>query len=465
MAVETTEQIVREAAPIEAIKVGLLESAKQLADKPVSIPAQQIAGFSPLQQQAFGAAEQGVGAFQPYLTEAGYTLGDAQTALGGTMVGATPFQQESAAGIRQAMAGISPQVAASQLGIQGAIGTAQQAAQRAGIGSALLGQQALPQFGQATQRGIGAYESALGLLGQTGGQFDPTTIAQYQSPFETAAVQQALADIARQGEIQQQGLQAQAVGQGAFGGSRQAVAEGELNRNVLEQQARTAAQMRAAGFESAAQRAQQAYEQQQARTQQAAQLGGQLGLSTSQLQAANAQALAQTGLNIEQLASQTGMSAAQLAGQLSGQAGQLGISGQQLGGQLAQGLGTLGVDYGGLGLQQGEALGTLGLRQASLGQQQQQLGQQEAGFLFDIGQKQQSQQQAELEAARSTALQAAYEPYQRLGFLSDIYKGAPSTQMSVTGASSPSVSTGEKILGLGIAGLSAAAGASKAGLF
>ena len=115
--------------------------------------------------------------------------------------------------------------------------------------------------------------------------------------------------------------------------------------------------------------------------------------------------------------------------------------------------------------EQGEALGTLGLRQASLGQQQQQLGQQEAGFLFDIGQKQQSQQQAELEAARSTALQAAYEPYQRLGFLSDIYKGAPSTQMSVAGASSPSVSTGEKILGLGIAGLSAAAGAKTANLF
>ncbi len=34
MAVETTEQIVREAPEIEAIKVGLLESAKQLADKP-----------------------------------------------------------------------------------------------------------------------------------------------------------------------------------------------------------------------------------------------------------------------------------------------------------------------------------------------------------------------------------------------------------------------------------------------
>ena len=480
---EVTEQIVREAAPIEAFKLGLLESAKTLADQPVSIPAQQIAGFSPLQQAAFGAAEQGIGAFQPYLTEAGYTLGDAQTALGGVMAGATPFQQEAAYGIRQAAAGIPAQIQASQLGIEGAIGTAQQAAQRAGLGSALVGQQALPQFGQATQRGIGAYESALGVLGQAGGQFDPTTIAQYQSPYEDLAVQQALADIARQGEIQQQALGAQAVGAGAFGGSRQAVAEQELGRNVLEQQARTAAQMRAAGFQDAANRAQQAFEAQQGRKMQATQFGGQLGLSTAQLQAANAQAMAQTGLNLEQLASQTGMSAAQLAGQLSGQAGQigqaqsqlgitgaqqagqLGLSGQQMQGQLAQGIGGLGTDYGQLGLQQGEALGTLGLRQASLGQQQQQLGQQEAGFLFDIGQKMQQQQQAELEAARQTQLQQAYEPYQRLAFLSDIYKGAPSTQMALTGTSTPSVSTGEKILGLGIAGLSAAAGAKSAGLF
>jgi hypothetical protein len=465
MATETTEQIVREAPEIEAIKLGLLESAKQLADKPVTIPAQQIAGLSPLQMAAFGAAEQGIGGFQPYLTEAGYTLGDAQTALGGIMAGATPYQQEAAFGLRQAAEGIPAQITASQLGMQGAIGSAQQAAERANLGTALLGQQAIPQFGESTQRGIGAYEQMLANLAGTTGQFDPASIAQYQSPYEDLAVQQALSDIARQGQLQREQIGAQAVGAGAFGGSRQAVAEQELGRNVLEQQARTAAQMRSAGFQNASQMAQQAFEAQQARGQQAAQLGGQMGLSTAQIQAANAQALAQTGLNIEQLASQTGLSAAQLAGQLSGQAGQLGVSGQQLQSQISQGLGGLGTDYGQLGLQQGEALGTLGLRQASLGQQQQQLGQQEAGFLFDIGQKQQQQQQAELEAARQTQLQAAYEPYQRLGFLSDIYKGAPSTQMAVTAGTTPETSTGEKILGLGIAGLSAAAGASKAGLF
>ena len=85
--------------------------------------------------------------------------------------------------------------------------------------------------------------------------------------------------------------------------------------------------------------------------------------------------------------------------------------------------------------------------------------------MFDLGKTQQAQQQAELEASRASRLQQLYEPYQRVGFLSDIYKGAPSTQQTITAASAPTASTAQQILGLGVAGLSAAAGASKAGLF
>ena len=60
-----------------------------------------------------------------------------------------------------------------------------------------------------------------------------------------------MADIARAGDIQRQGLGAKAVGAGAFGGSRQAIAESELGRNVLDRQARAAAQLRQGGFKDA----------------------------------------------------------------------------------------------------------------------------------------------------------------------------------------------------------------------
>ena len=234
---------------------------------------------------------------------------------------------------------------------------------------------------------------------------------------------------------------------------------------------------------------------------------------------ANAQALANTGMNLQQLAAQTGMSQAQLAGQLNQQTGalamqgvgqqadiarqaaQLGISAEQLAGQLAsqsgqlgqaqaqmamqgsqqggalglqgaelqgrlgEGLGSLGTQCGQLALQQGEALSQLGLRQGALGELQQSLGQKEAGFLFDVGKQQQAQDQAVLEAERKTQVEQMYEPYQRVGFLSDIYKGAPSSQMAISQQSGGSVSPAQSILGLGVAGLSAAAGAKQAGLF
>ena len=277
MATETQVQIIREDPAIEAYKLGLLESAKGLADKPITLPTQQIAGMSGLQNAAIQEATAGIGAYQPYLTEAGYTLGDAQTTL------------------------------------------------------------------------------------------DPGGIGQFMNPYQTAIQD----EINRSYDIQaaQSGLQAvgQPGGPSAFGGSRAAIQQAEIGRNRAS---------------------------------------------------ALAQSQAQNFLQAQQ----------------------------------AQG-------------RQAEALGTLGLRQASLGELTQQAGQREQGFLFDLGQKQQGQQQAEIEAKRQSDLAQLYEPYQRYGFLSDIYKGAPTSQQTLTSSTAPNVSPAQTYLGLGIAGLSAAAGASKAGLF
>jgi hypothetical protein len=387
--VDITEQIVREAPDIEAYKIGLLQSAKALADRGVNLPTQQVAGMSGLQNQAINMATQGIGAYQPYVTEAGYTLGDAQTALGSVAAGASPYQQESANFFRSGAEALPGVTNAATQGYQ--------------------------QAGQ-----IGMNSAFAGMAG-----LNPMAAQAYYNPYETQAVQQAMSDIGRQGDIQQQSLAAKAVGAGAFGGSRQGIESQELNRNVLDQQSRTAAQMRQTGYDSAASRALQA-----------AQLTGQLGSMGSQAQQAAAQGM-----------------------------GQIGMQGADLYGQLGQGIGNLGTSYGQLGLQQGEALGQLGLRQASMGELGQKLGQSEQGFLFDIGKQQQAQQQAEIEAARTSQLQQLYEPYQRVSFLSDIYKGAPSSQQSLTGATTPNISPAQSILGLGIAGLSAASGAQRAGLF
>jgi hypothetical protein len=85
--VETNEQIVREAPEIEAYKLGLLQSAKALSDRGIALPPQLVAQMSGLQTSAINLAQRGIGNYLPYLQEAGYTLGDAQTAIGGVMSG------------------------------------------------------------------------------------------------------------------------------------------------------------------------------------------------------------------------------------------------------------------------------------------------------------------------------------------------------------------------------------------
>lgn len=119
----------------------------------------------------------------------------------------------------------------------------------------------------------------------------------------------------------------------------------------------------------------------------------------------------------------------------------------------------------GRALQAAQQYGQFGVQQAALGQGAQQMGQQDISTLFGIGQQQQLTEQAILDAQRATSLQAALTPYQQTSFLSDIYKGAPGTQVALTAQTAPQTSPLLQAAGLGIAGLSAATGAKKAGLF
>jgi hypothetical protein len=115
--------------------------------------------------------------------------------------------------------------------------------------------------------------------------------------------------------------------------------------------------------------------------------------------------------------------------------------------------------------QAGQLYGQLGVQQAALGQSAQQLGLQDVQTLSTLGQQEQALAQQELEAQRATQLQSALTPYQQLSFLSDIYKGAPGTQIALTAQTAPQASPLQQAIGLGVGALSAATGAKKAGLF
>ena len=122
-------------------------------------------------------------------------------------------------------------------------------------------------------------------IGQVGSLLD-ADIGAYQSPYQQQVIDQSMADIQRQADIQRGFSQDRAIGAGAFGGSRSALLESESQRPYIEQQARTAAGLRQSGFEQAQRAAESdiARQQQmamfapefelQARAQQAGLLGG-----------------------------------------------------------------------------------------------------------------------------------------------------------------------------------------------
>jgi len=115
--------------------------------------------------------------------------------------------------------------------------------------------------------------------------------------------------------------------------------------------------------------------------------------------------------------------------------------------------------------QAGQLYGQLGVQQAALGQSAQQLGLQDVQTLSTLGQQEQALAQQQMEAQRATELQRALTPFQQTSFLSDIYKGAPSTQIALTAQTAPQASPLQQAVGMGIGALSAATGARKAGLF
>lgn len=105
-----------------------------------------------------------------------------------------------------------------------------------------LNQGFTPQAMQAAEQGIAGMASNAFLGGR---------IAEYQNPYTQQVIDTTMGDLDRARQLQQQQVNAQALSRGAFGGSRQAVAEAENNRNFLDQQARTSAGLRAQGYESA----------------------------------------------------------------------------------------------------------------------------------------------------------------------------------------------------------------------
>ncbi len=127
------------------------------------------------------------------------------------------------------------------------------------------------------------------------------------------------------------------------------------------------------------------------------------------------------------------------------------------------GLGNLGLSGASTQAGIGQQLAGMGLQQAGLGELEKSLQQQDINALMGTGGMLQAQKQAELDAIKASDTQKYQQPYQQLGFMSDIYSGVPTSQATTTMTTGTPASPFMQAAGLGIAGLGAASGAK--GLF
>jgi len=91
----------------------------------------------------------------------------------------------------------------------------------------------------------------------------------------------------------------------------------------------------------------------------------------------------------------------------------------------------------------------------ALGAQQQALQQGDIASAMSAGSVQQQRLQQIEDAKYRQTIQQKYEPFQRLGFVSDIYQGMPSSGMATTMGTSPTVNPLAQAVGSGIQGLAA----------
>ena len=110
----------------------------------------------------------------------------------------------------------------------------------------------------------------------------PGTAQQYMNPYLQAALQPQIDEARRQAAIQAQQTMGQYTKAGAFGGGRQAIAQSESDRNLLQNLANITGQ----GYQKAYDVAQGQFNTEQAARQQAAQLSNQYGLQALQQQQA-----------------------------------------------------------------------------------------------------------------------------------------------------------------------------------
>lgn len=184
---------------------------------------------------------------------------------------------------KQGIAGFQPLQEGAIAGTAGLYGIDPKTGLPTGTGAAFD-----PYFTQAQQDiGTAKATTAMGIpsLQAAQGQYDPSTsnYQQFFNQYQTDVTKEALKQMDEQAAIQKNQLQDQAQQAGAFGGSRMAVQEAELDKNIMDIKSRRIFQDLAQNFQQAQDKAIGTYESAAGRRLQSAPVFGQIGAQQANL--------------------------------------------------------------------------------------------------------------------------------------------------------------------------------------
>jgi hypothetical protein len=279
----------------------------------------------------------------------------------------------------------------------------------------------------------------------TTGIFTPAQAAKYMNPYIQQALNPQLEALQRQAAINQQGDMAKLAKAGAFGGSRQAILQGQNEYNLLAQQANLIGQ----GYNQAYTQAGQQFTADQARALEAkkvnvdqAKYAAQLGMTDAQLMAQYGMTAAQANEASRQFAQQQALANAQNKAQFGTTAQAANIQQRQFGATQAmtaaqqdaqakqaqqaaqQAARQFGATYGLQGLQ---AATTAQQAAANAGAQEAQYGLANLQALSKAGVDQQNLEQAALNAQYNEYLRQLKYPAEMLKLQRDVLSGLPAT--------------------------------------
>ena len=275
----------------------------------------------------------------------------------------------------------------------------------------------------------------------TTGTFGAEEAQKYMNPYIQQALDPQLEYMRRQTAINQQADMAKLAQAGAFGGSRQAILQGQNQEALMRQQAATTG----AGYQQAFSQAQQQFNADQARQLQATQANIQQAQKAADLKMTDAQMTAQYGMQATQANIQQAQKAADLGmtdAQLTAQYGMDAQKANELSRQFAS-------TYKANALQ---SAAQSQQARAAAGAQEAQYGLANLQALAAAGTQQQAQEQAALDAQYKEFLRQTEYPSKQLelqqGLIGEMAPLLPKTE-TIYGQKDPTAQTAASALGMG----------------